>query len=152
MSSLTLDELRAVLPTATMRRIEAQLGIDKGARSRLASPKGGRRKYGNEPTYVDGRRFDSKAEARRYAELVRLHAAGEVLWFCLQPTFRLPAGIDYRADFIVCRASLTPEFDGPWQVFIEDVKGGKATKTKEYRLKKRLMRDRYGIEIMEVQA
>ena len=138
MAGLTLDELRAALPAPLMRQIETQLGLGKPAGP--AKPR--RRKYGNEPTYVDGRRFDSKAEARRYEELFRLQAAGEVLWFCLQPTFRLPGGIEYRADFIVCRK------DGA--VVVEDVKGGKATKTKEYRLKKRLMLARYGIKIVEV--
>jgi len=146
--NIDAEELRAALPPEVWAKVAAQLGLGKVAR-----PK--RRKYGNEPTYVDGRRFDSKAEARRYVELVRLHAAGEVLWFCLQPTFRLPGGIEYRADFIVC--SRKSEGSGPcdrsWlEVVVEDVKGGKATRTKEYRLKKRLMWDRYGIEIMEVQA
>ena len=142
MPGLTLDELRAALPPPLWAKVEAQLGIGKVAR-----PK--RRKYGNQPTYVDGRRFDSKAEARRYEELLRLQAAGEILWFCLQPTFRLPGGIEYRADFIVCRH----EGCERWLVVqVEDVKGGKATKTKEYRLKRRLMLDRYGIEIVEVLA
>ena len=137
MSNLTMDELRAALPPPLVRQVEAQLGAARPAR-----PK--RRKYGNQPVYVDGRRFDSKAEARRYEELFRLHAAGEILWFCLQPVFRLPGGIEYRPDFIVCRK------DG--EVVVEDVKGGKATVTKEYRLKKRLMKGRYGIEIAEVQS
>jgi hypothetical protein len=136
MSTLALDELKAVLPPDVFEKVRKQLGIATG------KPK--RRKYGNEPTWVDGRRFDSKAEARRYEELRRLQAAGEILWFCLQPTFILPGGIEYRADFIVCRKE--------GAVAVEDVKGGQATKTKEYRLKKRLMEDRYGIEIVEVQA
>ncbi|HUU32022.1 MAG TPA: DUF1064 domain-containing protein [Phycisphaerae bacterium] len=135
MAGLTLDELRAALPAPLMKKIEEQLGL---GRAGPAKPR--RRKYGNEPTYVDGRRFDSKAEARRYVELVRLHAAGEILWFCLQPVFRLPAGIDYRADFIVCRK------DGA--VVVEDTKGGKATMTKEWKLKKRLMFAKYGIEVV----
>ncbi|HUX02159.1 MAG TPA: DUF1064 domain-containing protein [Phycisphaerae bacterium] len=139
MSSLTLDELRAALPAPLMKKIEAQLDLGQAAKFRSK-----RRKYGNQPVYVDGRRFDSKAEARRYEELMRLHAAGEILWFCLQPVFRLPGGIEYRPDFIVVSAS--------GKVFVEDVKGGKATKTKEYRLKKRLMLDRYGIEIVEVHS
>ena len=136
MPGLTMDELRAALPPPLMRQVEAQLGAARPAR-----PK--RRKYGNQPVVVDGRWFQSKAEARRYEELLRLHAAGEILWFCLQPVFRLPGGIEYRPDFIVCRAS--------GAVVIEDVKGGKATRTKEYCLKKRLMLDRYRIEIVEVQ-
>ncbi|HUX16759.1 MAG TPA: DUF1064 domain-containing protein [Phycisphaerae bacterium] len=146
MTGMTSDELRAALPPPLWAKVEAQLGLGQVAR-----PK--RRKYGNEPVYVDGRRFDSKAEARRYEELLRLKAAGEILWFCLQPTFRLPGGIEYRADFIVCRrARAEDDALGPTVCVVEDVKGGKATRTKEYRLKKRLMQDKYGIEIVEVLA
>ena len=132
---LTSDELRAIVPPDLWKEVEAQLGLSKTAR-----PK--RRKYGNVPVYVDGRRFDSKAEARRYEELRLLQSAGEIDWFCLQPTFILPGGIEYRADFIVCHDSLPC-------VHVEDVKGGKATKTKAYRLKKRLMLSKYGVKIVE---
>ncbi|HUX03238.1 MAG TPA: DUF1064 domain-containing protein [Phycisphaerae bacterium] len=145
MSTLTMDELRAALPAVLMARIEAQLGMKRPEKPR-------RRKYGNVPVVVDGHWFQSGAEARRYKELLHLHAAGEILWFCLQPTFRLPGGIEYRADFIVCRPCRDPNRSAVSEIRIEDVKGSKATRTKEYRLKKRLMLDRYGIEIEEVQA
>lgn len=138
MAGLTMDELRAAIPAPLMRLIEAQLGAARPSRPR-------RRKYGNVPVWVDGRRFDSRAEARRYEELRLLQSAGTIDWFCLQPTFVLPGGIEYRADFIVCHENLPC-------VQVEDVKGGKATKTKEYRLKRRLMLDKYGIEIVEVGA
>jgi hypothetical protein len=58
-------------------------------------------KYRNVAVYVDGYRFDSKLEARRYAQLKQLQAAGEVKWFICQVPFRLPGGIVYRADFLV---------------------------------------------------
>ena len=144
--NIDLDELLRRVPPRTAASIRKQLGVNAAAK-----PK--RRKFGNQPVVVDGRRFDSKAEARRYEDLRRLHAAGEVLWFCLQPVFRLPGGIEYRPDFIVCRRARAEEDAlGPVVVVVEDVKGGQATKTKEYRLKKRLMKDRYGIEVVEVQA
>ena len=136
MSGLTADELKAALPPELWAKVAAQLGIGKAAKPKRRS------KYGNVPTYVDGHRFDSKAEARRYEELRLLQSAGTIDWFCLQPTFVLPGGIEYRADFIVCHESLPC-------VHVEDVKGGKATKTKEYRIKRRLMLAKYGIEIVE---
>jgi len=142
---ITADELRAALPPPLWAKVAKQLGIGEAVQ-----PK--RRKYGNQPVVVDGRRFDSKAEARRYEELLRLHAAGKIRWFCLQPVFRLPGGIEYRPDFLVVRDAGLRRVSGRVEVAVEDVKGGRATRTKEYRLKKKLMRDRYGIEVAEVQA
>ncbi|HUX00093.1 MAG TPA: DUF1064 domain-containing protein [Phycisphaerae bacterium] len=138
---ITSEELKAALPPALYAKVQAQLGI-------VAKPKR-RSKYGNVPTWVDGFRFDSKAEARRYETLVRLQAAGEVDWFCLQPTFILAGGVQYRADFIVCRPKGVLCYP---DVEVEDVKGGQATKTKAYRIKKRLMLDKYGISVQEVSA
>ena len=136
--NITSEELAAALPPALYAKVQAELGI-------VAKPKR-RSKYGNKPVVVDGFWFASQAEARRYEALVLLQAAGEVLWFCLQPTFMLAGGVQYRADFIVLWAGYDP-----W-VTVEDIKGGNATKTKAYRIKKRLMLDKYGIEIVEVQA
>ena len=132
------DELRAALPPGLYAKVQAQLGI-------VAKPKR-RSKYGNKPVVVDGFWFASQAEARRYEALVLLQAAGEVLWFCLQPTFMLAGGVQYRADFIVLWAGYDP-----W-VTVEDIKGGNATKTKAYRIKKRLMKAKYDVDIKEVQA
>jgi len=47
-------------------------------RARLAAPKGAQRVKGTVPTIVDGIRFDSKREARRWGELRLLQAAGEI--------------------------------------------------------------------------
>ena len=109
---MTPEELKATLPPALWKEVAPQLGYDQNAK-----PK--RRKFGNQPVYVDGRRFDSKAEARRYEELIRLHAAGEILWFCMQPVFRLPGGIEYRRLLAGCGKDRSPEvgwaLSGQWQ-------------------------------------
>ena len=89
-------------------------------------------KYRNIKTENDGYTFDSKAEARRYAELKILLQAGDIRGFGLQPSFTLPGGIRYRPDFIVCGA------DG--EIWVEDVKG---METKEFRIKKRLWEAHY---------
>ena len=86
-----------------------------------------RGKYNNVKTEVDGHKFDSKAEARRYAELKLLADADEILGFGLQPSFVLPGGIRYMPDFIVCGK------DG--KVWVEDVKG---FETQVFRQKKKL--------------
>ena len=68
-------------------------------------------KYGAIPTEVDGVRFASKGEARRYTELKLLVRAGQVKNLELQPSYKFvlsngnrvcyPSGRDvtYRADF-----------------------------------------------------
>lgn len=103
----------------------------------LAQPKK-RHKYNAKATLVDGIRFDSKAEARRFEELKRLRQAGEVLWFIRQPSFDLPGGVRYRADFLVV---------WPEGVTVEDVKG---VKTDAYKIKKRQVEALYGVQIEEV--
>lgn len=84
-------------------------------------------KYRNEKTLLDGITFDSKAEARRYADLKLQHRAGQIRWFSRQPSFVLPGGIRYRPDFIVCSP------DG--KIHVEDVKG---YETKDFKLKHKL--------------
>jgi len=100
-------------------------------------------KYRNEPTYVDGIRFDSKKEARHYQGLCLLKKAGAVEWFDRQVRYPLTVcgekvGV-YVADFVV-RYS-----DGRAEV--QDVKG---VRTPVYKLKKRLMKAIYQIEIIEI--
>ena len=96
-------------------------------------------KYRNIRTEYAGRTFDSKKEAARAQELDLLKQAGEVLAWFPQVTFALGAGINYRADFVVIGKD--------WTVTVEDVKG---IKTKEYRIKKKLFREKYGKDITEI--
>lgn len=88
-------------------------------------------KYGAEPCVVDGVRFASKAEARRYGELQLLVRAGVITELQLQPRYALPAGIVYQADFSYAEAG---------KEVIEEVKG---FETQAWRLKKRLMAEFY---------
>ena len=101
-----------------------------------------RSKYRNEPTEVDGRKFDSLAEARRYRELTRLRDAGEISQLRLQPRYPIVInGIPvcvYVADF---------SYIGSTGIVVEDVKG---VRTAVYRLKNKLMRAVHGIDITEV--
>lgn len=105
-----------------------------------------RSKYGNIPTMVDGVRFASKSEAEHYMRLKLLanpridcHPHERVKWFVLQPIFVLAEGITYRPDFLVVYA------DG--RIETQDVKGAL---TKEYRIKKKLLRSVHGVEIVEI--
>lgn len=113
------------------------------------------RKLHNVPTEAGGIRFDSAKEARRYQELAALERAGEIRGLKLQAQFTLVEGyrdaktgesvrpVRYIADFVYSRKSA----DGSaWETIVEDVKG---YKTPEYKIKAKLMREKYGIEILE---
>lgn len=104
-------------------------------------------KYGAIPTTVDGYRFASRAEARRYAELRLMALTGEIAGLELHPRFQLVVNGQsvgaYVADFAFTDAATGRRV-------VEDVKGGRATRTAVYRLKRRLMLACHGIEITEV--
>lgn len=106
-----------------------------------------RHKYGAIVTFVDGKRFDSKAEARRYIELKALALAGEIGGLELQPAFPIEInGVQlavYRADFRYRDARTG-------QVVVEDVKSD-GTRTALYRLKRKLAEALHpGTRIVEV--
>lgn len=126
--------------------------------------------YGNQSKYkaqkveVDGITFDSKKEAKRYAELKLLEKAGEISCLVLQPSFVLiPAYYEtverYGAngqklkDKKVCvekQCTYKADFayiDKDGNKIVEDVKG---IKTEVYKIKKKLMLEKYGIRIKEV--
>lgn len=101
-------------------------------------------KYGAVKTEVDGIMFDSKHEAMRYQELWLLERAGDISNLRLQVPFELiPKSkygmpIRYIADFVYN--------DNSDNLIVEDAKG---VKTPVYRLKRRMMAEKYGIEIKE---
>ena len=114
-------------------------------------------KYHNTPTErvtASGAvlRFDSQKEARRYDHLTLRQQAGEIHDLRLQVDFTLQEAytdqegrrvraIRYRADFTY------RERDG--RMVVEDVKS-KPTRTREYLIKRKLMKERRGIDITEV--
>lgn len=105
-----------------------------GAPTREQRPRRG--KYNASPTHVHGIRFDSKREARYFERLTLLVAAGEVKRFHRQVIFDLEGGIVYRCDFQVIYPDDRVEY--------HDAKG---VETKDFRLKMRMVRARYGIEV-----
>ena len=110
------------------------------------------RKYHNKPVTVDGHRFASQAEARRYGELLLLQRAGQILDLKLQPRYKLEVnGVKigtYVGDFSYAYSPSV--ISHPQHVrTVEDVKG---VRTAVYRLKKKLMLALHGIEIAEIGA
>jgi hypothetical protein len=105
------------------------------------------RKYRNQPVDMDGHHFDSKREAQRYCELKVLEQAGEIDGLVLQPSWEFKAnGIKickYVADF-----GYMPK--GMAVMVVEDVKSKATAKNPVYRLKKRMMKAYWGIDVVEV--
>jgi hypothetical protein len=117
--------------------------------SRLGAFPRKRSKYGAVPTTVDGIRFDSKAEARRYQELKLLVLAGEVRDLELQPEY--PLLVRSRdGGFVrigVYRADFRYRSGRQGLLVVEDVKG---VRTPLYKWKRRHTTAQYGIDIKEV--
>jgi hypothetical protein len=102
-----------------------------------------KRKYRNEPTVVDGIRFDSRHEAQVWEELKMRQRAGEFRGVLRQVRFDLiPGQLEYRADFVTIGNDMRVE--------VLDAKSEITRKDKVYVIKKKLMRERWGIEIKEV--
>lgn len=123
--------------------------MDKAQRGDTISMKAGltvrTSKFGNEKT--NG--FDSKREARRYAELELLHKIGKISDLKCQVTFELlprqkrdngstENPVSYRADFTY--------IDGG-KLVVEDAKGHR---TQDYIIKRKLMLAIHNITVKEV--
>lgn len=103
-----------------------------------------RTKYGAIKTMVDGVTFDSKAEAARYGALKAMQRGSLISGLELQPRYDFALhGVKmgcYKADFRY-RDNRTGE------IILEDVKG---ILTPVYRLKKKMLKAFYGIDITEI--
>ena len=102
-----------------------------------------RSKYNARKTTVDGIKFDSKKEARRYADLKILEKAGEISHLQLQPKFRLLDGFKHRGETIrpINYFADFSYIDTEGNEVVEDVKG---KRTDVYNIKKKLFLNKYG--------
>ena len=105
-------------------------------------------KYRAKKTVVDGIKFDSKKEARRYGELKLLERGGAITGLTLQPKFELIPTIRRKGETLR-KISYFADFKyydcNKKKNIVEDVKS-EATKTDVYKLKKRLFLMKYGDE------
>lgn len=104
-------------------------------------------KYKAIKSTVEGIEFDSKAEGRRYSELLMLQRARKISELELQPTFvlalpvkfagskRAKPALRYRADFQYIESGLR---------VVEDVKG---VLTPAFKIKQHLMLSVHGIDV-----
>lgn len=117
----------------------------------VRKPYKARSKYGAVATTVDGHRFHSAAEARRFSELKLLEKAGEIRELKLQPRFSLC--VMYRIGEPVIEIGVYVA-DFRYQtshgaLVVEDVKG---MATPLYRWKKKHVEAQYGITVVEIRG
>ena len=146
-----LDEIGR-LGAGAQRQIAEQL-TDK-ARQNAACKQ---RKFHNVPTQrvMPGgrvRTFDSKKEAERFDELMQIVKEGLIDDLRIQPHFTLSEAWVTCEGVLVRSIQYVADFSYKTRggkLIIEDCKGGNATKTAEYQMKKKLMQNR-GFTITEV--
>ena len=106
-----------------------------------------RAKYGNNKHEIDGILFDSKKEAGRYLQLKLMLYGALIGNLELQKEYKLIVDgklvCKYIADFVYVKI-------GTGETIVEDVKSAATRKLPAYRLKKKLMRAIFNIEIIEV--
>lgn len=110
-------------------------------------------KYHSKDTVSGGVKFRSKAEAKRYEELMLVLALGQISKLKLQPTYNLQNAYTTPQGTRIRAITYTPDFEyvEGGRTVCEDVKGGEATKTKEYKRNVKMFRERYPeIEFREV--
>ena len=106
-----------------------------------------RPKYHNRKVEIDGYKFDSLKESRRYLELLLMLKAGEIRDFKVHPQYDFWVNSkwvgSYRADFSYKNRQ---SFD----VIVEDVKSTATKRARDWPLRRNLMRAIYGIEVIEI--
>lgn len=102
------------------------------------------RKYRNEPVEVDGVRFDSKKEARRWAELVLMERAGRITQLRRQVAVPVVVGGEVVCEYVADAVY----FEAGTKVF-EDTKSPATRRNPVYRLKRKLLKALYGIDVRE---
>jgi hypothetical protein len=112
------------------------LSVAEYSRLRRKAPK-----YGNQNTYIDGIRFVSKREGARYRELKLLEQAKQISNLTLQPRFDLRV-----AGLLICIYVADFQYFEKGKLVVEDTKG---FRTREYVIKRKLMKAIRGIEVLE---
>jgi hypothetical protein len=95
-----------------------------------------RNKYGAKKCLMNGIKFDSEAEAARYVELFTDESV--IPGGDLQRPYKFKCGVIYKLDFAYIKHG---------KIVYEDVKG---YETREFKIKKKLMKSEYGIDVQIV--
>ena len=111
-------------------------------------------KYKNIKVEVDGIKFDSKKEAKRYGYLQLLEVLGEIKDLELQPRFSLIKGVKFTGD---ARAKPDIRYTADFRyidvltnkVIVEDVKSAVTKEKTDYKMRRHMMLAIHGIEVIE---
>lgn len=104
-------------------------------------------KYRAVPTVIDGIRFASKAEARRYGELKLLERGGKIKHIEMQMRFPLDVSYKFGGEKTIGHYVADFYYLQNGKEVIEDVKG---FRTPLYKWKKKHFEAQYGIKITEI--
>lgn len=109
-------------------------------------------KYGNHVSEINGIKFDSKKEGRRYLELLDKLKYGDISDLRLQTQFTLIEGFKTVTGETVKPERYVADFTyfENGKFIVEDVKSDATKKKDVYKIKKKQMLDIYGIEVKEV--
>ena len=131
----------------------------KGKRPKLKRPP----KYGNRKVRADGLVFDSEREWQRYTELVLALKSGLITQLQVHPKFELSVNgekvCDYVADFSYRIYGLKGNdlkdgqkltWDGTAGFYLFVVEDSKGVRTKDYIIKRKLMKAVHGIQVREI--
>jgi Protein of unknown function (DUF1064) len=129
--------------------------------------KGGKKanKHRARPTFVNGVRFASKREAARYQVLKAMENAGDIKHLATQVRYRMEVNgelictyiADFTYDQFLAAESVSISVDGQryrffgtngWGQVVEDCKSPHLRKDPVFRIKSKLMKALYGIEIL----
>lgn len=121
---------------------QLEFTVEEARRGGYIPKQGGKSKYGNTPTVVNGIRFDSKREAGHWQELLLRQSVGEISGLRRQVRFALEV-----SEQLICTYVADFTYSENGKMVVADSKGAK---TREYILKKKLMRACWDIEIVEL--
>jgi len=111
-------------------------------------------KYRNAVTAdEDGTIHASKKQAKRWKDLRTMFRGGAVAILGREISFRLPGGVEYRADHVYFLPEALPvlaDLIARGLMTVEDVKSPATAKDSTYRLKARQMRECLGMVVQEV--
>lgn len=114
---------------------------------KITKPK--KAKYNNHKVTIDGIKFDSTKEGKRYQQLKQLEKDGEIKDLRLQVKFELqpPINLGYKKIRAINYVADFTYRDNMENLIVEDVKG---MKTSIYKMKAKMFAYKYGFEISEV--
>jgi hypothetical protein len=102
-------------------------------------------KFLNKSIEIDGYRFDSLKEGRRYGDLKMLERAGRITDLKIHPAYPLDVN-----GYPICRYEADFSYVENGASVVEDVKSAHTRKLPVYQLKRKLMRAIHNIAIREV--